>query len=538
MAKDGRIALRAHIAALVAACSIPLGFPSTLPAAPPDETDHAVATTLAVQIAMQQGREQLLNGKNKAAVETLEAHIARINGNRAYLVLLRDAYRAYIQELRTAKKDAEAQVYAQRLELLDPPAKTDAKAVVPPAKPLVEESTKPERIARAVKDDDPFREENFRQQTAQNLMDEAEKEYVAKHFVAALRAFEQAYKIDASALADFREHWAYCKLAQIFEQLKSPPPGEFPFAEADREIQQAVSLAGTNARLVDFGKELQSRLQDRKNGKAPVSDGAKYTIVVRHLPKTNDGWQLAETANFRVYHTQSRETAEDVAKIAERTRAEMQRKWFGDVGETWKPQCEIFLYPTAQDYSKATKESETSPGHSTTYCEGSRVTARQIHLHCDDPAMLTAVLPHEATHVALAGQFGDKPLPRWADEGIAVLTEPRDKIDRYLTRLPDYGRQQQLFTVRQLMQCDDWPDARRIPAFYAQSVSVIDFLANDKGAQTLTRFLRDGQRIGYEKAMQKYYGYKDFTELEQEWRRFAFNDKGKPAGVGVAEKSR
>ncbi|HEY1859133.1 MAG TPA: hypothetical protein VGG61_02195, partial [Gemmataceae bacterium] len=368
MAKDGRSPLPARACALLAALLIPLGFPLTLSAAPEEETERAIATTLAVQIAMQQGREHMVNGKYKAAVETLEAHIARINGNRAYLLLLRDAYRAYIQELRAAKKDAEAQVYAQRLDLLDPPAKTDAKAVPVPVKPPVEEPKKPERVVRAVKDEDPFREENFRQHGAQSLLEEAEKEYAAKHFVAALRAFEQAYKTDAASMADYQEHWAYCKLAQVFEQLKNPPAAGLGYADLEREVQQAASLAGPNTRLVDFSKELQGRIQDRKAGKTGGTEGVKdVAISVRHLPKTNDGWQLAETTNFRIFHTQSRETAEDVARVAERTRSEMQRKWFGDVTETWKPQCEIFLYPTAQDYSKATRESETSPGHSTTY---------------------------------------------------------------------------------------------------------------------------------------------------------------------------
>ena len=175
MAKDGRFTFRAR----VAACLMAFAFPLALSAAPPDEADHAVSTTLAVQIAMQQGREHMLNGKYKAAVEALEAQISRINGNRAYLVLLRDAYRAYIQELRAAKKETEAQVYAQRLDLLDPPAKTETKVVVSPAMPPVEEPKKSDRVARAVKDDDPFREENFRQQSAQTLLDEAEKEYAA-----------------------------------------------------------------------------------------------------------------------------------------------------------------------------------------------------------------------------------------------------------------------------------------------------------------------------------------------------------------------
>ena len=61
-----------------------------------------------------------------------------------------------------------------------------------------------------------------------------------------------------------------------------------------------------------------------------------------------------------------------------------------------------------------------------------------MDLHCDDVNMLVAVLPHETTHTVVAGNFGDQPVPRWADEGMAVLTEPREKIERHLRNLPKY----------------------------------------------------------------------------------------------------
>ncbi len=37
---------------------------------------------------------------------------------------------------------------------------------------------------------------------------------------------------------------------------------------------------------------------------------------------------------------------------------------------------------------------------------------------------MTAILPHEVTHVVLADLFTTQQIPRWADEGIAVLAEP------------------------------------------------------------------------------------------------------------------
>jgi tetratricopeptide (TPR) repeat protein len=534
MATDGRFALP-FACAFAGTLFFAIGLPTARAAAPDDDTDQAIAATLAVQIALQQGREHMINGKYKLAIDALEGQVAHINGNREYLRMLRDAYRAYIQELRLAKRDSEAQTYQRRMEILDPQSRTDTpKATILDVKPVPEEPFKPDRVVRAEKDDDPFREQNIKRRSVREIVDLAEKEYATKHFEAAMHGYEEAYRADPTTLADYQERWAYCKLSHVFLQLKEPPSGGQAYAELEKEVKKAMNLANANPRFLDFAKDLLAQIDEQRTGKSASKDSGK-DVAIRHLAKSPEGWQVAETANFRILHNQSRETAEEVARVAERTRADMQKKWLGDVGDHWKPICEIRLYATAQEYSKATRESESSPGHSTILCDGARVSSRRIHLHCDDPNMLSAVLPHETTHVVLADQFSDKPLPRWADEGMAVLSEPREQIDRYLARLPDFARQHQLFSVRQLLQQEDWPDVRLISAFYAQSVSVVGFLAERNGPQTFTRLVREGRRVGFEKALQQVYGFKDFNELEQEWRKAVLSDRIKP-GAGVAER--
>src|SRR5205823_3286331 len=100
---------------------------------PGEERDNALMASLAVQTAMQQGRECLLQNRARAAVEVLEEQIARINGNQTYLTLLRDAYRAYVRELRVTKQDATAQIYLRRLQILEPGAVVEDVTPVPAA---------------------------------------------------------------------------------------------------------------------------------------------------------------------------------------------------------------------------------------------------------------------------------------------------------------------------------------------------------------------------------------------------------------------
>jgi hypothetical protein len=233
---------------------------------------------------------------------------------------------------------------------------------------------------------------------------------------------------------------------------------------------------------------------------------------------------MAETTSFRIFHTQGQETAERAAQVAERTRAAMSRKWFADATPaTWSPRCDIYLHATAADYARATGAPTASPGHSTLSLDGGRVIIRRIDLRCDDPNMLNGVLPHETTHVVLAGRFGLHHVPRWADEGAAVLSEPQDRVNQHLHNLPMHRRDGELFGVGQLMQMDKYPEPKLVGTFYAQSVSLVDYLSKRKGPQVFTAFLRDSlEHKDYEGALRKHYEINGFADLDRLWMEHAF----------------
>jgi hypothetical protein len=499
-------------------------------AAPPDDTDARLRAQLAVQTALQQGRDCLQRGDYQGAVYCLEREIARANGSRDYLNALRDAYRGHSRELLAAGKAEEGRTYVRRLQILDPGAYLDGGDVRPPAgqaAPAVQEETTPlprkqaGPAIRGQKPDaeptDPFAEANKAPgEQASVLVERAAQEYNRSNFVAAGRLYEQAHQIDPGSTAATQDQWAYCRLYAVADALKRSGPSP----ELDAEVRQAVALT-TVPGLSSFGRELLKRMQEQGG-----SD-----VEVKHTPAQGNRWAEAESANFRIIHRQSTELAEKVARIAESTRTAMSKKWFGDVPPAWSPKCTIYLHADADEYSRLTGAPRSHPGHSTMPAEGQRAQLRRIDLRCDAPHMLEGVLPHETTHIVLYGRFGARHLPRWADEGIAVNTEPHDLIEMHLRNLTRYRQDRMLFSMAQLVRMPEYPEARLVGPFYAQSVSLVEYLcAQPGGAVVLTKFIRDGMEGNWEAALQRHYGIESFDELDRRWQEHAFGAQASVAG--------
>ena len=75
--------------------------------------------------------------------------------------------------------------------------------------------------------------------------------------------------------------------------------------------------------------------------------------------------------------------------------------------------------------------------------------------------------------------------------------------------------------MRMLIEMRDYPEPHAIGPFYAQSVSLVDFLTKQKGAERFADFVRDGERDGYAASLRKHYGW-SFAELDRHWTRYAF----------------
>lgn len=277
-------------------------------------------------------------------------------------------------------------------------------------------------------------------------------------------------------------------------------------------------LPSPTAKIVDRNRAPANGVWDKNAG---TERGLFPEFKTRRLDRTIDGWSVVDGPNFRVFHKQKVEFAEKAIQAAERARISAERRWFGAVDDDWSPRCEIYLHETSEDFSQATGAPANVPGYTTTYAEDNRVISRRIDLCCKDPNLLKAVLPHETTHAVLAGRFGRYQIPRWANEGMAVLEEPKEKIEKHLERLARYRKAGELFPAEELLRLSEYPEKRVLGVFYAESVSLVDFLTKERGPKVFYRFMRDGLTEGYTKAFRRNYGW-DISELDDRWREFAF----------------
>jgi hypothetical protein len=231
-------------------------------------------------------------------------------------------------------------------------------------------------------------------------------------------------------------------------------------------------------------------------------------------------WHVRETANFRVYHTDS-VLAEKAAEAAEAVRARQTERWGSAAARTqWSPRCDIYLYPSPKVFAKMTGQPEASPGFSTMSVNNGRIIARRVNLRADHPQMLSAILPHEVTHVVLADLFTRQQIPRWADEGMAVLAEPiAEQINR-TSELLGPLQEGRVFRLSELM-ATDYPSAEAWSLYYAQSVSLTQFLVEQGTPQQFVSFVRTAQQKGIEIALREVYGIEGFAELENRWQNFA-----------------
>jgi hypothetical protein len=227
-------------------------------------------------------------------------------------------------------------------------------------------------------------------------------------------------------------------------------------------------------------------------------------------------WQVHETDNFRIFHC-DRTLARQTAAVAESVRTTQARRWTSPAARlTWTPRCDLYLHPNPKSYAEATGQPEVSPGISTMANNGTRVVSRRMNLRADNPLLLTTTLPHEVTHIVMADVFVVQQIPRWADEGIAVLAEPLTEQRNRVADLQEPLESGQVFQVGQLMKMD-YPGQKDWRLFYAQSVSLTRYLVDQGPPERFIQFVRDSQRTGVDAALRDVYQIEGLAELHNRW---------------------
>jgi len=231
-------------------------------------------------------------------------------------------------------------------------------------------------------------------------------------------------------------------------------------------------------------------------------------------------WFVIETDNFQICSDGSESCARHLARHAEALRTELTLKWFGKASpEALAPKCQIVLHSSRASYTGAVGRGSTrTVGSSLVDIKPGRIRSRRIDLLGGQTEFLTAALPHELTHVVLKERFPATQLPRWADEGMAMLADTEAKQNRHRNDLRNALKHRTIFNLAALVTMEEYPRSDRWGTFYGQSVSLTKFLVMQRTPEQFVRFIVRSTAKGYDAALQECYGIAGVGELDRKWR--------------------
>ena len=230
------------------------------------------------------------------------------------------------------------------------------------------------------------------------------------------------------------------------------------------------------------------------------------------------GWHAVETASFRILNFGTAPVSDETAEACEAMRGQLVKQWLGAGECNWSPKCDIVLHPTDAAYLR-----EVGNGGRETLASSlvdrkrGQIVGRRIDIRATRPQWQSKALGHELTHVILADRFAQHPVPRWVDEGAALLSDPSEKQTAHLADLRNAIVRRTEYRLTELVSLANYPSAERWGTFYGQSMSLVQFLVDQGGREQFLRFVEVALERGYEPGLQEVYNI-GIAELERRWK--------------------
>ena len=240
---------------------------------------------------------------------------------------------------------------------------------------------------------------------------------------------------------------------------------------------------------------------------------SKHRCLLVLLTALNSLGASYRTPNF-IIEAPDGKIAKKIGDKAETYRKELALKWLGEEMPTWGRPCPL----------RVTISGSSGGATEFAFDDGS-ILSITMHIEGAPDRLLASVLPHEITHTVLAYYFR-KPVPRWADEGGAVLSEDeeeRAKHEKYAwTILQTPGR---AMPLRRLLSLMEYPGDVMI--LYAQGYSVSRFLIESSNRKIFLAFVAGGMDGDWDKACKKHFSYKTVEQMEEAWVKWMRAEKRK-----------
>lgn len=248
-------------------------------------------------------------------------------------------------------------------------------------------------------------------------------------------------------------------------------------------------------------------------------------ILVKFSFAADSAWGEIKDKHFVIYY----EVAKDKSLAASYLR--QAEKYYQIIGErigysrankmwTWDERVQIFLFATQESFSASTGQ----PAWSTGYADrDSRFfKSKTIVTFSQEKDFGDSTLPHEISHLILHDFISNSDrIPIWFDEGVAQMQE-KDKLAMVKGIMKTLVRRSQHIPFDQFLTWDirKERDTRKVQIFYAQSLSVVEYLITKFGVDAfgrLCRQLRDGKDFT-QSLLATYSGvFSDVYDLERKW---------------------
>ena len=219
-----------------------------------------------------------------------------------------------------------------------------------------------------------------------------------------------------------------------------------------------------------------------------------------------------QTPNFIIRNAPDHGMARQFGETAESLRKEMAILWLGKELPRWWAPCPVFV--KVGNYS-AGGETSMDFNHGEVY-------GWNMKIQGSAESILTAVLPHEITHMILASHFR-RPSPRWFDEGAATFVENEKERENYRRLLYQYLKTGRGISFNSMFRMGDYPDDQM--PLYAQGFALAEFLIMQRGHQQYVDFASAGMKTNnWPQAMKDFYGYESLSELQIKWVKWIETD--------------
>jgi hypothetical protein len=211
-----------------------------------------------------------------------------------------------------------------------------------------------------------------------------------------------------------------------------------------------------------------------------------------------------QTRNF-VVNAPTPEMAKRFGEWAEYWRKQKAIQWVGREMPAWQQPCPLYI-----------KVSYNGSGGATSFgFDNGHILGMKMEIQGTLDRLVQSVLPHEVTHTVFAHHFRVA-VPRWADEGGAVLSEDEPEKRRHDLLVREVlNSRSRAIPLRRLFLLTEYP--RDVMVLYAEGYSVTNFLVSRSSRGAFLNFVADGMRRGWDAAVRQHYGYQNVEELEQAW---------------------